>query len=53
MEGLPTLWGKFIRPYGAKKPKMSSTKCVGLTGNTLIDPVVVGTIAMLLVIAPS
>src|ERR1700674_472854 len=32
---------------------MSSTRCVGAEGNTLIDPVVVGTMAMLLVIAPS
>jgi hypothetical protein len=30
---------------------MSSTRCVGLRGKTLIDPVVVGTIAMLFVIA--
>ena len=43
----------FPRSYGAKKPKMSSTRCVGLAGNTLMDPVVVGTIAILLVIAPS
>src|ERR1700674_3447462 len=38
---------------GAKKPKMSSTRCVGAEGNTLTDPVVVGTIAILLMMAPS
>src|SRR6266478_1126141 len=32
---------------------MSSTRCVGARGNTLTDPVVVGTIAILLVTAPS
>src|SRR5258706_11504020 len=32
---------------------MSSTRCVGAKGNTLTDPVVVGTIAILLVTAPS
>ena len=32
---------------------MSSTRCVGAEGNTLIDPVVVGTIARFEVIAPS
>ena len=41
------------KSYGAKKPNMSSTRCVGLDGNTEIEPFVVGTIAMLLVMAPS
>jgi hypothetical protein len=39
--------------YGAKNPKISRTKCVGPDAKALTDPFVVGTIAMLDVIAPS
>jgi hypothetical protein len=39
--------------YGAKKPKMSSTRWVGSDANALTEPFLVGTIAMFEVIAPS
>jgi len=42
---------RFTHLYGAKNPNVSSTSWVASEGNMLTDPLVVGTIAMLLVIA--
>ena len=39
--------------YGAKYPKISSTRSVELDENSLIEPFVVGTMARFEVIAPS
>jgi hypothetical protein len=39
--------------YGTKYPEMSMTTCVGWDPKMLMDPFVVGTIAMLDVTAPS
>jgi hypothetical protein len=39
--------------YGAKYPNRSSTRCVGLSGKTLTDPLLDGTIARFEVTAPS
>ena len=39
--------------YGAKYPKISSTRWVGLVTNALMEPLLVGTTAMLPVMVPS
>ncbi len=39
--------------YGAKYPEISRIRCVGFDANALTEPLVVGTMAMFDVIAPS